>query len=747
MNGCHTENAPFMSIHRLFPFILGLAAAGYPADAVILTVNTPANLGPGSLPQVLLSVNDYDEPVEIHFAIGSGPVSITVPSLPIITKSVTIDGTTHPGYSGTPLITISGGGAVTEGLHIRARECTVRGLVLRDFAGDGVVLEGGGGHTIQGNFIGTDATGTTAHGNAIAGLRILNSGGNLIGGSAPGQGNLISGNLVGLHLEGLLSSGNSLQGNFIGTTADGASPLPNALAGIILSVGSGGNRLGGTLAGEGNRIAFNNGDGVQLAGPDTTGNWIGHNAIFSNGGLGINLQGGTEDAFGVTANDVGTDADTGPNHLQNFPEITALVAVGGSTVVRGTLNSNPGRSYRIDLFRSRTRNSSGHGEGETYLDSAAVTTDPGGAATFSATIPGLFPYAWFSATATDLATDDTSEFGAAIQANPGTLGFSALTYAANEDEPSGVGTLKVKRTGGSYGAVTVDFATSTRFGTSGWASEGVSCGPGSDYTRTSGTVSFADGDVAEQTLSIPICNDPLVEGDEVFNVTLSNATGEAGLDELTKEASVFIIDDEVTMSISDTSVSDATWPYSSTAVFEVTLSRALTRDVSVRYATRRGTATEGTMVEGADYAGTSGTLTILRGSTTGKIEVTVFGDKNPEGTETFFVDLSEPVNARLGKSTGTCRISDVRFVGVCCYRQNQIRFAFESGLGSIYRVEFSPTLDPNASWLPVPGAEFLQGNGQTLEVVDPDTSNRPQSFYRVVWLLQPNQPPNQPAFR
>ncbi len=711
--------------------VVWLLAAASLAPAAVITVTRSDDSGPGTLRQAILSANDSSEPVEIRFAIGSGPVSLSpTTSLPLIANQVTIDGTTQPGYSGSPLITLSGGGTVAEGLRIRARRCIVRGLVIQNFAGDGVLLDGGGDHVVQDNFIGTDSAGAVANGNAAAGVHVLNSSGNSIGRTVADLGNLISGNGIGVHIEGAMSSGNVVQANSIGTTRSGTAPLANTLAGVVLSGSASGNQIGGTDSGASNRIAFNFGDGVQVSGAGTTGNLIERNAIFINGGLGINLQGGVEDSFGVTDND-GTDGDTGPNNLQNFPEITSLSVASGSTIVRGTLKSRASTFFRINIYRSGTKDSSANGEGENFCGSATVGTDLGGFATFSVPVPGTYPYEWFSATATDLSTSDTSEFSATLQANPGTLQFSKLTYTAEED--AGVGALTVERVGGSYGTVTVDAATSTRFEDK-WAKEALGCGGDADYVRASGTLTFADGDTTAKDIFVSICNDTRLEGDEVLNVTLSNTTGGAALDEIKKQATLFILDDENALSISDTSVTDDVCPYSSIAVFIVSLPKAITRDVSVHYATREGTAKDG-----VDYVGTSGTLTIPRGATSARIEVTVNCDTIPEGVEQFYVDLTDPVNARLATTKGMCSISDLRLVRVCCYRQNQIRFSFYSAAGGLYRMDYARDFGPNSNWVPVPGAEFIQGDGQLMEVIDADTSNRPQSFYRLVLLQQPGQ--------
>src|SRR5207237_1967261 len=111
--------------------------------------------------------------------------------------------------------------------------------------------------TVQGNYIGPDVTGRVALGNTSDGVSVYSSS-NLIGGTAPGAGNLISGNRVGVAIGGGTTatlSKNQVQGNLIGVDATGAAPLPNQLDGVALSTASG-NTIGGD-GGAGNTIAFN----------------------------------------------------------------------------------------------------------------------------------------------------------------------------------------------------------------------------------------------------------------------------------------------------------------------------------------------------------------------------------------------------------------------------------------------------------------------------------------------------------
>jgi hypothetical protein len=102
---------------------------------------------------------------------------------------------------------------------------------------------------------------------------------------------------------------------------------------------------------------------------------------------------------------------------------------------------------------------------------------------------------------------------------PGTLALSSSTYSSNEN--SGSVAVTVNRTGGTDGAVTVDYAFS-----GGTATGGAACAAGIDYVNTGGTVSFANGE-ASKSFNVTLCGDTDVEPDETFNLTLSNPTGGA----------------------------------------------------------------------------------------------------------------------------------------------------------------------------------------------------------------------------
>jgi CSLREA domain-containing protein len=284
--------------------------------------------------------------------------------------------------------------------------------------GEGNVISGnhgqalyiGGNHNaVFGNLIGTDLSGMTGLPNFV-GINVFGEE-NQIGGSGPGESNVVSGNEVGIWFP-QPANDNHVIGNRIGTSIDGTSPLGNTY-GIKILWGAHNNAIGGFDPNEGNLIAFNAAEGIHIGydayeNPilgntihtnnigiwvytDAIRNNISQNSIYGNIGLGIDLE-----TIGVNPNDPG-DADIGANALLNYPEITSA----GTTSVSGTACAG----CTVELFVS-DQDPSGHGEGRTYIDTAIADTSG------NFTIPVFFPImpcTRVTATATD-SGDNTSEF-------------------------------------------------------------------------------------------------------------------------------------------------------------------------------------------------------------------------------------------------------------------------------------------------------------------------------------------------
>ncbi len=309
-------------------------------------------------------------------------------------------------------------------------------------AGILVIGAGTNSNLIQGNFVGTNKAGTAAIANGWCAVLIeAGAKSNTIGGTAVGARNVLSGNTgEGVAIRHAGTDNNRVQGNYIGTDPTGSAALANGGPGVVLYGGPKGNTIGGTSAGQGNRIACNGQEGIRLHDAATTGNSARGNQVYSNGRLGINLVGGGESGAGVTANDSG-DADTGPNNLQNCPTIISVVASGSGLAISGTLNSTPSRSFALDFFAGSTADASGYGEGELYLGSTTVSTDAGGSASFRYTATGSLFGKVFTATATDTTTGDTSEFSQAFAGPADPLASLTLNPSNVPGGTSALGTV------------------------------------------------------------------------------------------------------------------------------------------------------------------------------------------------------------------------------------------------------------------------------------------------------------------
>jgi hypothetical protein len=279
-------------------------------------VSTVADSGPGSLRQAIMDNNSSPTPNIIEFDIGTGVQRIYVNSaLPAITNPVTIDGTTQPGFTGAPLILINGSGAEASanGLTIKAGKTTVKGLIIRSFGGDGIEINGAGGNTISGNYIGTDYSGMFAHGNGERGISIDGSSNNTIGGTAAGTSNIISGNgLSGVVID-QSSNNNQVEGNLIGTDATGKGGMGNGASGVRIAGLSANNLIGGTTVAARNVISSNAASGVHMDSGATNnqveGNYIGTGSggegALGNGLRGIYIEGSSNNTIGGTASGAG----------------------------------------------------------------------------------------------------------------------------------------------------------------------------------------------------------------------------------------------------------------------------------------------------------------------------------------------------------------------------------------------------------------------------------------------------------
>ena len=352
------------------------------ASAATFTVTSSADSGPGTLRQAILDANANPGLDQIRFTSG---VTVVFPSLPAITDVVDIDGgistlvqgaAIFTGFTGFDFAPGSDGSSLR---HVRVRtffigmqiDAGVTGVVIENDTLEALVSIGGDGNTLQDVMsipelvVLGDAN--EVHRNGITAAHLLFASANHIG----------TGNTIGsLDLEA--SPNTTVDGNTIGS---------------ILVQGAGSSS-----------IARN-----HLGGPVNIMNGVTGVVISQNIGGTIDLN-----IDGPTPNDPAPDPDSGANNLQNFPVLTSAMVMNNDLVVGGTLDSVPLTAFTIELFA-----------GGVYFASTAVTADAAGHATFIATFPAT-PAGAITATATNQATNDTSEMSAAA---PATLATAIPTLS------------------------------------------------------------------------------------------------------------------------------------------------------------------------------------------------------------------------------------------------------------------------------------------------------------------------------
>jgi len=456
----------------------GLAQAGRPAgnESAIFMISNGT-----SAPGLRASLN--------YFSGGVATFSPAT-TLPTITDPAVLDAQTQPGWTSAPILVLAGNAGAGSGLTITAGSSTVRGFVINGFSAGGaagISISGAGGNTIEGNYVGTDAagaasvqnyngifiddsdgnfiggsaisqrnvlsgnrwngirldpdtSGTTIRGNYIGvnaagtaavpnalGVYFWQAPNNTVGGTAPGEGNVVSGNSqMGIYLVYAEASGNVIQGNTVGLNAARTAAVPNGAHGVeICCSGNGGsnNTIGGLAAGAANVISGNGRLGVHIQAG--TGNGILGNPIYGNGWIGIDL--GNDN---VTLNN-GTKNGSLPNSDMDFPVFTSTVLNGSTLTLSGYVGDAPNdtdfANARVEIFKS-DNDGSGYGEGQTYL--GFVTTDASGNFSGSMTVSGLSAGDRITGTATDV-SNNTSEFGGnAVVAAPGTRPDAMIKLAS-----------------------------------------------------------------------------------------------------------------------------------------------------------------------------------------------------------------------------------------------------------------------------------------------------------------------------
>jgi hypothetical protein len=346
------------------------------------------------------TVNGSSGADRIEFNIAGIGSHVIAPSsaLPDITSSLIIDGFTQSGSALGNLTTgtehtlqlqLDGSGdlsAAAAGFNIEASDVTIRGFNISGWVGSpnaaGIRINNASNVLVEGNYIGTDITGTGSVANNYAAITIINSSDAVI------QNNLLSGNTQhGIAITGNLSVSNTITSNLVGTSATGntniGSGIGNGIAGILISSDATGNIIGGAATSSANTIAFND-TGVQVVSGNQ--NAILGNKITQNIGMGIDLG-----ASGLQPND-SADLDTGANDLQNYPMNAVAQLIGSNLTINAAIrDAQPNQTFRVEFFVNSASavELNGSGEGETYLGAVSISTDALGNATISTTFAGV----------------------------------------------------------------------------------------------------------------------------------------------------------------------------------------------------------------------------------------------------------------------------------------------------------------------------------------------------------------------
>ena len=329
---------------------------------------------------------------------------------------------------------------------------------------------------------------------------------------------------------------------------------------------------------------------------------------------------GATDGLATTTSAVrifSTSDNVAPSVSLTFPANNAVFTTPVDITLTASASDSDGSITNVEFFDGTTK----LGEAATSPYSMIWTNAPAGSHSLTA-----------RATDDGNATSTSTAVAITVNVPPPVPSLSVNDVTVGEG--AGTATFTVTLSAASSQTVTVQYATAP-----GTAST-------SDYTTTSGTVTFTPGQTT-QPVVVSLVNDILVESAETFTVGLSSPTNATITD---GSGQATITDDDVapSLSVNDVTVGEG----AGTATFTVTLSGASSQTVTVQYATAPGTAST------SDYTTSSGTVTFNPGQTTQPIVVSLVNDILVESAETFTVGLSSPTNASINDGSGQATITD-----------------------------------------------------------------------------------------
>jgi hypothetical protein len=560
-------------------------------------------------------------------------------------NGVIVNGGAHDNFVGTDG---DGGGDASESNVISAN---FTGVVISD--------TGSTGNVVAGNRVGTDAGGTVALGNTDRGVRV--TGGatrNRVGTNADGvsddlERNVISGNgTFGVGLDQATTTDNVVAGNFIGTDASGLVALGNGGGGVVISVGASDNTIGGTSAGARNVISAN------LGGPV-----FGHGVEISDAGTHGNV---------VLGNFIGTDKN-GSRALPNTGDgVFLLTSADGNTVggtasgARNLIAGNLGDGIGVSTDNNRILGNSiggnsllrllGNGGNGVFVAGSGNVV--GGTGTGAANTiafnrgAGVLVTSGAGNAVRGNSIHDNARLGinlvAASDAQPGVTlndtgdadagpnnlqNFPVLQSAVSS---SGGTTIQGTLSSTPSSTFTLDLYASAAADPSGFGEGATFLGSVLVRTNLLGTATFT----ASFTAVVP-----------AGQVVTATATGPGGNTSEFSEA--LGVANGVSVSVGDAAVFEGTGG-TVTADFTVSLSGPTSVPVTVQYAT-----TDNTAIAPDDYQAVAGSLTFNPGDPTSqKIHVSIVTDSLDEPDETYFVQLSNAVNATISDGLGIGTIVD-----------------------------------------------------------------------------------------
>jgi hypothetical protein len=546
------------------------------------------------------------------------------------------------------------------------------------------------GNVVQGNLIGMNASGSAPLPNILSGIGFGGASGNQIGGDETGAGNVIAFNRTGLAMSSFQNVNNLIRGNSI---------FSNALLGIdlnadllvtpndLLDPDAGANNLqnfpllssvsssGGTTHVEGSLISTPNtqfridfysnlacdasgyGEGARPFGSTTV-----TTSASGNAALNVDLaqalaQGRTltataTDPTGNTSEFSPCDAARATGSLEyEFADMSVLEDVGSAIVKvvrrggsRGAASVNFATVDGTATAGSDYTSVSGtlnFAEGETVKTFAVPIANDGVTETEETvrlTLGGAADLESLGGqpVATLHILDSSTPLNLSVEFPNGPPLNLPEGDAGRHNEA-----VTVKLNAATGRTVTVDYAT---------VAFADSATPGVDFEHVSGSLTFAPG-VERMQVLIPIIGDTLDENNEFFGLGLTNAVNAAAGP---TPFNITILDDDPlpALSVSDLTVVEEP---GAKAVFNVRLSAASARSISVGYFTADGTATANA---NADYRQTFNTLIFNPGETVKTVEVPITADAIAEADETFSLNLANPFRASIADPTGIATITE-----------------------------------------------------------------------------------------